>query len=134
MLRLPAFSRTLRSTKTEKLPKPPKRPFNFHNSPNMQLLIIYFQGLLKFIKRHLLGIFSKQLNEFCLCYRHASFFPFFSFLVHFQRRMHARFVWNMIKQSEPLKIRYDTPYTCDNFSLITHVYMFVLIMKRRAFY
>ncbi len=56
-----------------------KQKKNYHNSPNMQPIIGYFQGLPQFIKRHLLAIVSKQLNVFCLCYRHASFFPFFMF-------------------------------------------------------
>ncbi len=50
---------------------------NYHNFPNMQPIISYFRGLIKFMKRHLLTIVSKKLNVFSLCYRHASFFPFF---------------------------------------------------------
>ncbi len=32
---------------------------NYNNSPNMQPIITFFQGLLKFMKRHLLVIISK---------------------------------------------------------------------------
>ncbi len=30
---------------------------NYHNSPNMQPIITHFQGLFKFMKRHILVIF-----------------------------------------------------------------------------
>ncbi len=52
---------------------------NYHNSPHMQPIITLFQALLKIMKRHLLTMVSKKLNVFYLCYRHASFFAFFSF-------------------------------------------------------
>ncbi len=52
---------------------------NYHNIRNMQPIVNLFQGLFKFMNRHLLVIFSTQFNVFCLCYRHASFFPFFNF-------------------------------------------------------
>ncbi len=52
---------------------------NYNNSQNIPPVITTFQGLFKYMKRHVLTIFSKQLNVFCLCYRHASFFPFFIF-------------------------------------------------------
>ncbi len=52
---------------------------NCHNTPNMQLIITYFQVLFKFVKRHILVKFLKLLNVFRPCYRHASFFPFFIF-------------------------------------------------------
>ncbi len=32
---------------------------NYHNSPNMQTIKTYFQGLFKSMKRHILVIFSK---------------------------------------------------------------------------
>ncbi len=49
------------------------------NSPNMLPIISSFQGLLKFMQRHLLAICLKQLNAFSICYRRASFVPFFYF-------------------------------------------------------
>ncbi len=52
---------------------------NYHTSPNIQPITTYFQGLLKFIKSHLLATFSKQLDLFCLCYIHASLFHFLIF-------------------------------------------------------
>ncbi len=57
---------------------------NYHNFQNIQPIIVYFLGLLKFIKRHLLTTFSKQLNMFCPCYRHASLFLFF-FCIYFKQ-------------------------------------------------
>ncbi len=33
--------------------------------------VTFFHDIFEFMKRHLLPIFSKQLNVFCLCYRHA---------------------------------------------------------------
>ncbi len=37
----------------------PLKQKNCHNSPNLQPIITFFQGLFKFMKRHLLVIFSK---------------------------------------------------------------------------
>ncbi len=47
-----------------------------HNFKNMLPIVTSFQGLFKFMKRHILVIFSKQLNVFSRCYQHASFFLF----------------------------------------------------------
>ncbi len=52
---------------------------NDYNSLNMHPIITYFQDLFKFMKRHVLDIFLKQLNVFCLCNRHSSFPPFLIF-------------------------------------------------------
>ncbi len=38
---------------------------NSHNCKNMQQIIAFFQGQLKFKKRHLLDILPKQLNVLC---------------------------------------------------------------------
>ncbi len=92
---------------------------NQHNFPNTRQIISYFQDQLKFTKRHLLAFFSKKLNV--SCYRHASFFPFFLFLVHFQRHMHSILAWNMIKRCESLQARYDTTYIY-TVRLLTHVH------------
>ncbi len=37
---------------------------NDHNFPNVQLITRFVQGLLPFMKPHLLAIFSKQWNVF----------------------------------------------------------------------
>ncbi len=37
---------------------------NYHNFNNMQPIITFFQGLFKFMKRHIVVIFSNQLNVF----------------------------------------------------------------------
>ncbi len=48
---------------------------NYHNFQNMQPIVTFFQGLFKFMKRHILVYFSKELNVFCFC-----FLVFFYFL------------------------------------------------------
>ncbi len=59
-------------------PPAPLKQKNYLNFPNMQQIIRYFQGLLKFLKRQFFTvIFSKQSNMFSVCYMHALFFPFF---------------------------------------------------------
>ncbi len=52
-------------------PHPALKQKNDHNSPYMPPIISFFQGLFKFMKRHLLNIFSNYLNVFWLFYRHA---------------------------------------------------------------
>ncbi len=47
-----------------------------HKSPNMQLIISYFRGLFKFMKRHLLAMLSKQLNLFVIFISMLRFFYF----------------------------------------------------------
>ncbi len=103
---------------------------NYHNSPNMLPIITLFQVLFKFMKRNLLTIVSKELNLFCLGYRHASFFAFFLFLINFQLHMHSICVWNMIKQSKPLQTRYDTTYIYDRYYIRTHIYVFLFSVKK----
>ncbi len=39
------------------------KQINFHNYPNMQPIISYFQDLFKSIKRHLLAIFFKAIGR-----------------------------------------------------------------------
>ncbi len=73
---------------------------NDYNSPNMQPFISYFQCQVKFIKRHILGIFSKTLSVLCPCYRHAYFFPFFNFKAIFCDT--CMLVRDLVKQSERL--------------------------------
>ncbi len=99
------------------------------NSPNMLPIITNVQGLFKFMKRHLLVIFSKKLDVFCLCYKHASFFPFFLFSINFHRK-YIPSLWNMIKQSEFLLKRYDTTYIYDRYYIRTHVYVFLFSVKK----
>ncbi len=43
--------------------------------------------------------------------------------------MHSIGVWNMIKQSKPLQTRYDMTYIYDRYYIITHVFMFLLVLK-----
>ncbi len=100
---------------------------NYHNPTNMQLIIILFQVLFKFMKRHLVIIVSKLLNVFCL--RFSRIF----FLINFQCHMHSICVWNMIKQSKSLKTRYDTTYIYDKYYIRTHVYVFLFSVKKRVF-
>ncbi len=58
--------------------------------------------------------------------------PHFSrllFLKNIQRHMHSLCVWDMIKQSKPLQIRYDTTYIYDRYYIRTHVYVFLFCVK-----
>ncbi len=81
---------------------------SYHNSPNMSRIITSFQVLFKFMKRHLLTMFSKWLNLFYLCYKHASFFAFFIF-----NKFPATWAFHMCveydktKQTPSNKIWYD---------------------------
>ncbi len=40
-------------------------------------------------------------------------------------------VWNMIKQSESHLTRYDLTYKCDKYYVRTHVYEFLLMVKKK---
>ncbi len=55
---------------------------NYHNSPNIQPIKAYFEVLLKSKKRHFLATFSKPLNIFFLCSRHATLFFFMHYHMH----------------------------------------------------
>ncbi len=53
---------------------------NWHNSPNVQPIITYFQSLFKFMKRHLLFIFSKIIITcFVFVVGILHFYRFFTF-------------------------------------------------------
>ncbi len=117
MLRFHEFSRTFRSTKT----------VNYHNSPNMQPITIFFQGLLKFIKFHLWLSFQNNWTCFVIGMLHVSRFLF---LINFQRHMHSIYVWNMIKRSKPLQTRYNTTHIYDRYYIRTHVYVFLFSVKK----
>ncbi len=71
----------------------------------MRPIKIFFQDLFKFMKRHILAIFSKQLGVFCLCYRHASFFPVYTFSV-FPATYAFHLCVEYDNQNESLKTRY----------------------------
>ncbi len=43
--------------------------------------------------------------------------------------MHSIFVWNMIKQSEPFDIRYDSTHIYDRYYVKTHVHVFLFSVK-----
>ncbi len=97
----------------------------------MQPIISYFQGLFKFMKRHLLAIFSIQLNVFSLCYRHASFFPFFIFM-NFHQQTRSIFMWNM-KKAYPFKQDMLRHIYIRQILYKTHVYVFLFSVKKRVF-
>ncbi len=44
--------------------------------------------------------------------------------------MHSICVWDMIKHSKPLQTRYDTTFIYDRYSRRTHVYVFLLSVKK----
>ncbi len=98
----------------------------------MQPIITYFQGLFKCIERHILAISSKLLNVFCLFYSQASFFPFFIF-----NKLPGTYAFHMCveydKKSKSLQTRYDTTYIYDGYYIRTHVYLFLLSVKKRVF-
>ncbi len=71
----------------------------------MRPIKIFFQDLFKFMKRNILAIFSKQLGVFCLCYRHASFFPVYTFRV-FPATYAFHLCVEYDNQNESLKTRY----------------------------
>ncbi len=64
------------------------KEINCYNSRNRQQIITFFQGVFKFMKRHLLDIYSKQLNMFAFVEGMIHFNRFLS-LVNFQRRRGA---------------------------------------------
>ncbi len=41
-------------------------------------------------------------------------------------------MWDMIKQSKPLQTRYDTASIYDRYYIRTHVYVFLLGVKKKA--
>ncbi len=63
-------------------PHAARKQKNNHNSPNMPPIISFFEAIFKLMKRQRSTIFSTQLNVFCLCYRYASFSPFFINIRH----------------------------------------------------
>ncbi len=52
-------------------------------------------------------------------------FSRFLFLVNFQRHLHAKCVWNIIKQSKSLQTRYNRTYIYDKYHIRTCVYVFL---------
>ncbi len=70
---------------------------------------------------------------FYLFYRHASFFAFIISKKNsatYAYRIGIAYVWDMIKQSKPLQTRYDTTYIYDRYYVRTHVYVFLLSVKK----
>ncbi len=45
--------------------------------------------------------------------------------------MHPIFVWNMIRQIEPLNTRYDTTYMHDRYLVIIHIYVSLFGVKKQ---
>ncbi len=84
------------------------------------------------MKRNILVIFSKSLNVFCLCYRHASFFRFFIF-----NKFPVAYAFHMCaeydKWSKSIQTRYNTTYICPRCYIRTRIYVFLLSVKKCAF-